>query len=74
MVAKQPGCGNGVGTTAQLNNPCGITMDTNGNLFITDRDNHRVCRITPQGIVSTLCGNGSSGFSDGYGSNARFNT
>ena len=58
---------------AQLNNPCGIAIDSTGFIYVTDRDNHRVCRVSPNGLLVTLAGSGSPGFSDGIGSFARFN-
>src|ERR1700690_1210829 len=39
---------------AQLYNPAGVAVDATGNLFIADRTNGRVRKVTPQGIISTV--------------------
>src|SRR5262245_2284598 len=41
--------------------PYGIALDESGNLYIADADNHRILRITPAGIISTVAGNGQAG-------------
>src|SRR3974377_748462 len=41
----------------------GVAADTRGNLYIADSDDHRVRKIAPTGIISTLAGNGHPGFS-----------
>jgi sugar lactone lactonase YvrE len=54
--------GDGVpGPQAQLNAPSDVAVDTFGNLYIADRNNHRVRRVTPAGTVSTYAGNGTAG-------------
>ena len=53
----------GPSTSAQLNSPRGLAVDSGGNLFIADVDNHRVRRVSPDGIIATVAGNGSVGFS-----------
>jgi len=52
----------GPATLAQLNDPRGIAVDGRGNLFIADLGNHRVRKVTPAGIITTIAGNGSEGF------------
>jgi sugar lactone lactonase YvrE len=51
----------------------GITVDTSGNLFISDSNNHRILKLTTSGVMNTLAGSGYAGYSDGTGVNALFN-
>ena len=59
----------GPATSAQLNyiflsgEPLGVAVDVSGNLFIADSGNSRIRKVTPQGIISTVAGNGTPGFS-----------
>jgi sugar lactone lactonase YvrE len=53
----------GPATAAQLSNPRSVAVDTAGNLFIVDTDNHRVRKVDPKGIITTVAGNGSGGSS-----------
>jgi len=48
---------------AQLQLPSGLTFDSQGNLYIADRANHRVRKVNRKGIISTVAGNGTAGFS-----------
>ena len=52
----------GNATAAQMNNPTGITMDAAGNIFIADQYNQRVRKVNTAGVISTVAGNGTSGF------------
>jgi len=67
------GFNNGNGGTAQFFNPGGIAIDQQGNLYISDRGNYRIRRITPGGQVSTFAGSGLQGDEDGTAALARFN-
>jgi sugar lactone lactonase YvrE len=53
---------NGPATDAQLNNPCGIATDGYGNVYIADKNNNRIRKITGAGIISTLAGTGEAGY------------
>jgi mucin-19 len=66
------GFSNATGTNAIFNQPAGIALDTAGNAYVSDSQNHCIRKISTNGIVTTLAGNGQSGFVDGYGANARF--
>ena len=67
------GFANGVGDKAEFNQPYNVKADANGRLYVPDQNNHAIRRIDPDGTVSTLAGNGQSGFADGKPSDARFN-
>ncbi len=61
----------GQATTARLNAPFGITFDVIGNLFIGRFLNKRIRMINTSGIISTIAGNGTGGFSgDGVSATA----
>ena len=62
----------GAGTSATFNNPAAIAIDTAGNLFIADKNNSLLRKITPEGIVSTVAGKVvEPGTIDGIGAVAR---
>ena len=68
------GFSDGSATVAKFNYPTGITIDTAGNLYIADKTNHRIRKITPSGLVSTIAGSGIAGFTDAAGILAKFNS
>ena len=53
----------GPATSAQLNYPSGVAVDASGTLFVADTGNSRIRRVTPQGTITTIAGNGGMGFS-----------
>lgn len=55
---------------AAFDGPMGLAVDTAGNLYVADENNHVVRRITPAGIIDTVAGNGRQGYS-GDGARAR---
>jgi sugar lactone lactonase YvrE len=57
----------GPATSAQLNGPMGVAVDSAGNLFIADYGNSRIRKVTSEGIISTVAGNGTKGYSGDAG-------
>jgi trimeric autotransporter adhesin len=59
---------NGLATSAQLNSPSGVAVDSVNNLYIADSGNNRIRKVTAaSGIITTVAGNGSAGFSGDNG-------
>ena len=55
-------------TSASLNFPQGVALDSSGNVYIADYSNHRVRKVTiATGLISTIAGTGNSGY---FGDNA----
>jgi hypothetical protein len=72
--AGNSGSTDGTGSAARFSYPHGIAVDGTGNVYVADRDNHTIRKITSGGVVTTLGGlAGNSGSADGTGSGARFN-
>ena len=72
-LANNPGSQDGLGGAARFRSPLGIAIDTAGNLYVSDSNNHTIRKITPSGLVSTLAGSAQqSGSVDGVGGAARF--
>ena len=53
----------GPGTAAQLNLPYGVAVDLAGYLYIADLGNNRIRRLSPDGTITTIAGNGHKGTS-----------
>jgi hypothetical protein len=66
------GFNNGPSALAQFNFLSGIALDKNGNLFVVDRGNFQIRKISPDGNVSTVAGNGTEGSRDGIAAEAQF--
>jgi sugar lactone lactonase YvrE len=57
---------------SRFNLPQALALDADGNLYVSDVGNHRIRRISAQGIVETVAGDGEVGFKNGDGKSARF--
>jgi sugar lactone lactonase YvrE len=66
---------NGPAINAALNEPFGAAVDASGNVYIADYGNNRIRMVSPSGIITTVAGNGTSGYSGDSGSatNAELN-
>jgi len=62
----------GPATQARFNGLTGVAVDSQGNVYVAEYFGHRVRRITPEGMVSTLAGTGAPGYADGPGLSAQF--
>ena len=49
--------------SAQINFPNAIAVDLSGNIFIADANNKRIRKINTSGIINTVAGTGTNGFS-----------
>ena len=71
------GSADGTNSAARFNNPHGVAVDTNGNVYAADFINNTIRKIAPIGtnwVATTLAGlAGVSGTNDGTGNAARFN-
>ena len=57
----------GTATSAQFNLPVAVIVDATGNLLVADSGNNRIRKVATNGIISTVVGNGISGFSGDNG-------
>jgi DNA-binding beta-propeller fold protein YncE len=64
---------NGTGTAASFNQPAALCVDASGNVYVADQGNNLIRKITPQGVVSTVAGNGTPGLLNGKLTDTEFN-
>ena len=60
--ARAFGGDEGPATQAKLDLPSSVMQDTHGNIFISDQANFRIRMIDPSGIIHTVCGTGTAGY------------
>src|SRR5436309_3105393 len=49
-------------TSAELNYPAGVAVDSAGNLYIADERNQRIRKVNTSGTITTVAGNGKAGY------------
>jgi sugar lactone lactonase YvrE len=67
---------NDAAAKASLSDPFGVAVDTAGNIYIADTSNHRIRKVDTSGMITTVAGNGTEGFSGdgGPAASASLNT
>jgi len=65
----------GAATNAELFGPSGVVVDSNGNLFFADDNNNCIRKVDTNGIITTVAGSGTNGYSGdgGVATNAALN-
>ena len=53
----------GMAPNASLSRPADVTVDASGNLFIADQNNNRIRKVSTNGIITTVAGDGGAGYS-----------
>jgi sugar lactone lactonase YvrE len=66
------GFADGLGSQASFNTPSALALDPAGNILVADTGNNRIRRVTPEGLVSTVAGDGAAGYVDAPAAQARF--
>ena len=73
LAGGAEGFADGAGGAASFNTPSALAIDREGNLYVADTSNHRIRKVTPEGTVTTLAGDGTAGARDGAAHAAQFN-
>ena len=63
---------NGDISVAKFDLPSGLAIDASGNVYVADKNNTSIRKITPSGLVSTVAGSTTAGSADGIGTAAQF--
>jgi sugar lactone lactonase YvrE len=72
LAGGREGFADGAGAAASFNTPSALALDPAGNLYVADTGNNRVRKVTLDGTVTTLAGDGDRGFVDGPVAQSRF--
>ncbi|HLA58162.1 MAG TPA: hypothetical protein VK622_05360 [Puia sp.] len=74
VIAGSDSLGNtdGAGALASFGGAMVICTDPDNNIYVADINNNSIRRVSPNGLVTTIAGNGKQGYQDGTGKNAEF--
>ena len=72
LAGSSYGYYDGTGTDAKFRYPMDVAVDGSGTVFVADQNNHLIRKILADGTVTTLAGSGSSGNTNGTGTEASF--
>ncbi|MDO1451823.1 IPT/TIG domain-containing protein [Rhodocytophaga aerolata] len=72
LAGSSQGYADGPAAQALFTYPTGIKIANDGTLYIVDGNGNRIRKISPNGIVSTVAGNGTKGYTDGPAAQAQF--
>ena len=53
----------GAAISAELGSPSGVAVDSAGNIYIADTSNNRIRKVNTSGVITTVAGNGTPGYS-----------
>jgi len=71
LAGGDEGYADGSAFEAKFYYPSGVVLDSYGNVYVADENNHKIRKVTPDGMVSTLAGS-TKGYADGPGNEAKF--
>lgn len=73
LAGGAEGFADGQGSAAAFNTPSALAIGVNGDLYVADTGNNSIRKVSPQGLVTTVAGDGTAGYRDGPGRTAQFN-
>jgi len=71
LAGSTAGYADGAGAAAKFMQPLDVVADDQGNVYVADNTGHRIRKVTPAGVVTTLAGDGTAGYQDGTGTGAK---
>jgi sugar lactone lactonase YvrE len=72
VAGGEPGYQDGPASTARFDTPSGLSIDSGGGVLVADTGNDVIRRISPDGTVTTVAGDGAPGDRDGPAQQAQF--